>query len=56
MVTLLRSAYHGAFAALIIGIVNLGFSPAVSSAEVNIYSARQEALIKPLLDKFTTET
>jgi iron(III) transport system substrate-binding protein len=24
--------------------------------EVNIYSARQEALIKPLLDKFTAET
>ncbi|MFT5659138.1 MAG: iron(III) transport system substrate-binding protein, partial [Gammaproteobacteria bacterium] len=26
------------------------------SAEVNIYSARKEALIKPLLDKFSAET
>jgi iron(III) transport system substrate-binding protein len=28
----------------------------VAAAEVNIYSARKEALIKPLLDQFTTET
>lgn len=28
----------------------------VSAAEVNIYSARKEALIKPLLDQFTEET
>jgi iron(III) transport system substrate-binding protein len=28
----------------------------VNAAEVNIYSARKEALIKPLLDKFTKET
>jgi len=28
----------------------------VYSAEVNIYSARKEALIKPLLDKYTEET
>ena len=27
-----------------------------ASAEVNVYSARKEALIKPLLDRFTTET
>ena len=26
------------------------------SAEVNVYSARQEALIKPLLDEFTKKT
>ena len=26
------------------------------SAEVNVYSARQEALIKPLLDDFTEKT
>lgn len=30
--------------------------PAVSAEEVNVYSARKEALIKPLLDKFTEET
>jgi iron(III) transport system substrate-binding protein len=30
--------------------------PALSESEVNLYSARQEALIKPLLEKFTEET
>ena len=29
---------------------------ATKTSEVNIYSARQEALIKPLLDEFTAET
>ncbi len=34
-----------------------GFAvPALPASEVNLYSARQEALIKPLLDKFTGET
>jgi iron(III) transport system substrate-binding protein len=31
-------------------------SAGATAGEVNIYSARQEALIKPLLDKFTEET
>jgi iron(III) transport system substrate-binding protein len=31
-------------------------SPALAAAEVNLYSARQEALIKPLLDRFTAKT
>lgn len=30
--------------------------PAARAAEVNLYSARQEALIKPLLDQFTEQT
>jgi iron(III) transport system substrate-binding protein len=30
--------------------------PVVNAAEVNIYSGRQEELVKPLLDKFTAET
>jgi len=30
--------------------------PATGAAEVNIYSARKEALIKPLLDRFSDET
>lgn len=30
--------------------------PAVSAEEVNLYSARQEALIKPLLERFTEQT
>ncbi len=31
----------------------LSFSQAIAAEEINIYSARKEALIKPLLDKFT---
>ena len=32
------------------------FSQGLLAAEVNVYSARKEALIKPLLDRFTEET
>ena len=31
-------------------------APTLMAAEVNVYSARKEALIKPLLDKFSAET
>ncbi len=31
-------------------------SPALAAGEVNIYSARQEVLIKPLLDQFSAQT
>jgi iron(III) transport system substrate-binding protein len=31
-------------------------SPALAAGQVNIYSARQEVLIKPLLDRFTEQT
>jgi iron(III) transport system substrate-binding protein len=34
----------------------VAISPALAAAEVNLYSARQEALIKPLLDRFTAKT
>lgn len=34
----------------------LGTAAAVQAEEVNLYSARKEALIKPLLDKFTEKT
>jgi iron(III) transport system substrate-binding protein len=37
-------------------IVALLLMAPVSAAEVNVYSARNEALIKPLLDRFTDET
>ncbi|MBS1269700.1 MAG: Iron uptake protein A1 [Gammaproteobacteria bacterium] len=40
-----------ALAALLAGAVNTS-----AAAEVNIYSARKEALIKPLLDRFTKDT
>lgn len=33
-----------------------GTAASAAAAEVNIYSARKEALIKPLLDRFTAET
>lgn len=31
-------------------------TPALAEGEVNVYSSRKEQLIKPLLDKFTTQT
>jgi iron(III) transport system substrate-binding protein len=37
-------------------MVLLAASPALAQGEVNIYSARQEVLIKPLLDQFTAAT
>jgi len=42
---------------LLLAATSLTFVPAqVHAAEVNVYSARKEALIKPLLDQFTQET
>ena len=41
---------------LVVLAAGLAVMPPVFAAEVNIYSARQEALIKPLLDKFTGRT
>ena len=37
-------------------VVTAMLSPLVVAEQVNLYSARKEALIKPLLDKFTQET
>jgi iron(III) transport system substrate-binding protein len=37
-------------------ILLLAVSPALAKGDVNIYSARQEVLIKPLLDQFTAKT
>nr|WP_239024105.1 extracellular solute-binding protein [Paraglaciecola marina] len=37
-------------------VVSSIMSPLVLAEQVNLYSARKEALIKPLLDKFTEET
>lgn len=37
-------------------LLALGLLPLASAAEVNIYSSRQEVLIKPLLDEFTKDT
>ncbi len=31
-------------------------APSIQADEVNVYSARQESLIKPLLDRYTDET
>ncbi len=43
---------------LTLGALALTFAtpPAFASGEVNLYSARNEELIKPLLDRFTSET
>lgn len=45
-------------ALLVCGVLSgwLGIAQAGSTGEVNLYSARQEQLIKPLLDKFTAQT
>lgn len=37
-------------------VLSLGLAPAVQAAEVNVYSARQENLIKPILDRFAEQT
>ena len=40
-----------------IWLASLGWAPtAMAQGEVNVYSARQEALIRPLLDAFTAQT
>ena len=44
------------FAVLTLPLLGLLSSPSVSAEEVNLYSARKEKLIKPLLDRFTAET
>ncbi len=40
----------------VIAILFLAWGPALASGEVNLYSARKENLIKPLLNQFTNET
>ena len=40
-------------AALLLALIAGGFAQPASAAEVNIYSYRQEILIRPLLDQFT---
>lgn len=39
-----------------LALLATGLAPAARANEVNLYSARQEALIKPLLDEFTGKT
>ncbi len=41
---------------VIMPIAAIGFSSAVSAEEVVVYSARNEQLIKPLFDAYTTQT
>ena len=49
--TALRSAILTLIYALLISVT----APTIAE-ELNVYSARQEALIKPLLDEFSAET
>lgn len=50
----------GVLGVITLGVSAIGFSAfglnTAQAAEVNVYSARQQELIKPLLDKFTAET
>jgi iron(III) transport system substrate-binding protein len=41
---------------LLSALIGVALATAAQAAEVNVYSARQEALIKPQLDAFTKET
>lgn len=43
-------------AALILSLCFFMASPSIFASEVNIYSARKEALIKPIVDKFSEKT
>ncbi len=51
----MRSTLLAAFATCV-AVFTSGLIQAVEVDEVNVYSARKEQLIKPLLDKFTIET
>ena len=51
----LTTAVTGALIGTLL-VLGLGTTYTAAAAEVNIYSARQEALIKPLLDEFSTQT
>ncbi len=52
-----RQMLAAGVAALALGAPLAGFAaPALAAGEVNIYSYRQEVLIRPLLDAFTKET
>lgn len=51
--------FRGGFAArllLALLVLPLGLSACSRQESINVYSARQEALIKPLLDRFSAET
>ncbi|HJW80885.1 MAG TPA: Fe(3+) ABC transporter substrate-binding protein [Acidiferrobacterales bacterium] len=51
----MRLHKHGVWLAIVLGIWTLA-GPVQAAGEVNLYSARKEELIKPLLDKFTVKT
>ena len=42
--------------AIVVSLVGIAPIESIIAGEVNIYSARQESLIKPLLDRFTQKT
>jgi len=51
-----RTALHRSLRGLALAAATLLSGTAVAAGEVNLYSARQEALIKPLLDRFTEQS
>ena len=50
------SLFHTIITTLVVSLVGIAPIESVFADEVNIYSARQESLIKPLLDRFTQKT
>lgn len=48
--------HHLSWIAVLLSWFALATTPVLATEEVNLYSARKEALIKPLLDQFTDQT
>ena len=50
------SLFHTIITTIVVSLVGIAPIESIIASEVNIYSARQESLIKPLLDRFTQKT
>ena len=50
------SLFHTIITTIVVSLVGIAPIESIIADEVNIYSARQESLIKPLLDRFTQKT
>ena len=48
--------FHAIITTIAVSLLGIAPIESVFADEVNIYSARQESLIKPLLDRFTQKT
>ena len=50
------SLFHTIITTIVVSLVGIAPIESIIADEVNIYSARQESLIKPILDRFTEKT